>query len=87
MIQRSKCVNPIGIFVRGNFVVDLRSTHPFLNAVAMANQALGFILFHGAKCIGNLAPENKRGRRHGDNCDAQCLFNGGSLHVTFTEGA
>ena len=43
------------------------------------------MLFHGAKCLGNLAPENKRGRRHGDNCDAQYLFDGGSLHVSFPQ--
>ncbi len=86
MIRGSERINPIRILVSDNVVANLRSTYPLLDTFAVANQALEFVLFQGAICFGNLAPENKHGHRHSDHCDNQCLFDGSSLHVSLTQG-
>ena len=63
MLRGSERVDPIGILVGDSFVSNFRSAHPFFNAVAVANQAIAFILVHGTERPTNPAPQ--KDRNHG----------------------
>lgn len=68
-----KRVNPVGVFVRCDFVFDLRTTDRLCNPTTLANQALQLILVHRSVRVADRAPEHKHAQ-NGTQRDRQYSF-------------